>query len=289
MRAPVREVRRLYAKLSERDLAARRKMTGIGPKRAEIIIPGVSVFLRVLENLRLPGLYYSAAGVRDGIIADLAARGVGRELSQLSRDQRKEVERMSRRYGVSLEHARQVASLAHVLFTDLQPLHQLPAASGKLLEAAAYLHDAGHYVADSNHHKHSYYLVANSDLPGFTSRERELIANLCRYHRKSMPAAAHSNWQALNADDKQTLLRLIPFLRLADGLDVSNEQRVESLSGRILDGEVLLEVGSTADVSLEQWAAERAGETFKQVYGRSIATRQGGVSTRSAAPIMIRA
>ena len=128
MRASAHEVRRLYKKLSVLDLAERRKATGIGPKRAEIIVPGVSVLLRVLEDFRLPCLYYSAAGVRDGIIADLYARGVGRELAQLSRDQRKEVEQMSRRYGVALPHARKVAALAHTLFTDLQPSAPVAAA-----------------------------------------------------------------------------------------------------------------------------------------------------------------
>jgi exopolyphosphatase / guanosine-5'-triphosphate,3'-diphosphate pyrophosphatase len=274
MRAAAREVRRLYRKLSELDLAARRKLTGIGPRRAEIILPGVSVLLRVLEDFRLPGLYYSAAGVRDGIIADLAARGVGRELAQLSREQRREVEQMSRRYGVELEHARQVAGLAHVLFTDLQPLHKLPPHFGKLLEAAAYLHDVGHYVADASHHKHSLYLVANSDMPGFTNHERELIANLCRYHRKNMPAPVHPNWQALSAEDRRVLLLLIPLLRLADNLDVSHEARIQALSCRIQDGQVMLQVSSTGDVSLEQWAAERAGGVFQQVYNRPIATQR---------------
>lgn len=274
MRASAREVRRLYQKLSALDLADRRKVTGIGPKRAEIIVPGISVLLRVLENFRLPGVYYSAAGVRDGIIADLYARGVGRELAQLSRDQRKEVEQMSRRYGVPLPHARKVAALAHVLFTDLQPLHQLPPHFGKLLEAAAYLHDAGHFVADSNHHKHSYYLVSNSDMPGFTNRERELIANLCRYHRKSMPTPVHANWQSLNAEDKRVVLMLIPLLRLADNLDVSHEERIQSLSCRIRDGQVVLQLDAAADTSLEQWAAERAGEAFRQVYNRPVATQR---------------
>ena len=280
MRASAREVRRLYQKLSELDLAERRKVTGIGPRRAEIIVPGVSVLLRVLEDFRLPCLYYSAAGVRDGILADLDARGVGRELAQLSREQRKEVELMSRRYGVSLPHARKVAALAHVLFTDLQPLHQLPPHFGKLLEAAAYLHDAGHYVADSNHHKHSYYLVNNSDMPGFTNREREVIANLCRYHRKSLPTAVHANWQSLNAEDKRVVSLLIPLLRLADNLDVSHEARVESLSCRVRDSQVILQIGSAADISLEQWAAERAGEAFRQVYNRSVVTQKVPVDGR---------
>lgn len=274
MRASAREVRKLYRKLSLLDVDQRRKVTGIGPRRAEIIVPGVSVLLGVLEDLRLPAVYYSAAGVRDGIIADLAARGVGRELAQLSREQRNEVEQISRRYGVSLSHARKVAALAHVLFTDLQPLHQLPANFGKLLEAAAYLHDIGRYVADSSHHKHSYYLVANSDMSGFTNREREWIANLCRYHRKSMPAAVHTNWQNLSVEDKRVLMQLIPLLRLAENLDVSHEQRVNSLSCRIRDSQVVLQLGSREDVSLEQWAAERAGESFRQVYGRAIVAQK---------------
>ena len=187
MRASAHEVRRLYKRLSVLDLAERRKSIGIGPKRAEIIVPGISVLLRVLEDFRLPCLYYSAAGVRDGIIADLHARGVGRELAQLSRDQRKEVEQMSRRYGVAFPHARKVAGLAHILFTDLQPLHQLPPHLRQTAGSRRLSARCGHFVADSNHHKHSYYLVSNSDMPGFTNRERELIANLCRYHRKSMP------------------------------------------------------------------------------------------------------
>ena len=141
-----------------------------------------------LRQFRLPSLYYSSAGLRDGIIADLATRGVGRELSQLDAEQRRLMTAMARRYGVPLPHARKVAALAHTLFDSLQSLHALPPAYGKAIEAAAYLHDTGHYISDTRHHRHSFYLVANSDMPGFTERERRLIANLCRYHRKSTPA-----------------------------------------------------------------------------------------------------
>ena len=96
-------------------------------------MPGMTVLLQFLQEFHLPAVYYSRAGVRDGIIADLAARNVGAELSRLSRDQRREVEDMGRRYGVSLEHARKVADISNLLFTALQPLHE-PAA--RLRQAA---------------------------------------------------------------------------------------------------------------------------------------------------------
>ncbi len=271
LRVTTAQVRSLYQKLVELNLAGRRKITGIGPRRAEIIVPGIAVLLDFLQEFHLPAIYYSRAGVRDGIIADLAARNVGAELSRLSRDQRREVEDMGRRYGVSLERARRVANIASQIFTALQPLHQLPPASGKLLEAAAYLLDVGHYVSSVGHHKHSYYVVSNSDMPGFTESERLMIAALCRYHRKSLPSPMHNAFQSLTPEEKRTLTLLIPLLRLADNLERSHEQRIQSVDCRLNgNGEVMLQVQSSGNIDLEQWAAERAADVFREIYNRPV-------------------
>ncbi len=279
LHASTAQVRKLAKKLSALGLAERRRVTGIGPRRAEIIVPGITLLLSVLEMFQARAVNYCAAGVRDGIIADLAARGIGRELAELNREQRKEMERLSVRYGVPLKHARKVAALAGTLFNELQPLHGLAPGFGKLLQAAAYLHDVGHYVNDQSHHKHSYYLVANSDMSGFTNSERELIASLCRYHRKAMPAADHNTHRALGADERRALLLLIPLLRIADNLDRSGEQRVESIACQLRNGQpVILLSSKKADIELEQWAADRAGEIFRQVYGRPVSI------VRSTAP-----
>jgi exopolyphosphatase/guanosine-5'-triphosphate,3'-diphosphate pyrophosphatase len=270
LRISTAQVRRLYARLSQLNLAARRKVTGIGPRRAEIIVPGLAVLLHFAQQFHLPAVYYSRAGVRDGIIADLAARNVGAELSRLSRDQRREVEEMARRYGVPLDRARKVAHDASLLFSALQPIHGLPPAAGKLLEAAAYLCDVGHYVSSASHHKHAYYVVANSDMAGFTDRERLLIASLCRYHRKSLPGPLHSAYQILTADERRTLMQLIPILRLADNLDRSHNQRLQRVDVGTHDGEIVLQVHSDGNLDLEQWRAERAGEAFRQIYNRTV-------------------
>jgi exopolyphosphatase/guanosine-5'-triphosphate,3'-diphosphate pyrophosphatase len=266
LRSTSGQVRRFYEDVSAKDLNARRKLTGIGPRRAEIIVPGAALLFQVARSFHLSGFYYSAAGVRDGIIADLAARRVGRELSRLSREQRKVVEAMARRYGVSVPHARKVAGLAHTMFESLQPLHLLPPAVGKLLEAAAYLHDVGHYVSDTKHHKHSHYLVANSDMPAFTDRERFIIANLCRYHRRAMPGALHDNFATLNGEEKKTVELLAPLLRMADSLDRSHHQLIEKMECHLRDGSVVLRLRSEADIDLEEWAGERAAGIFQQVY-----------------------
>ena len=115
-KASITQIQELYNALAVGDLNARRKITGIGPKRAEIIIAGAAAFLSILRIFNQRSLYYSAAGVRDGIIADLTARGVGREFSQLSKEQRTLVEGMAKRYGASLRHARHVAGLCTTAF-----------------------------------------------------------------------------------------------------------------------------------------------------------------------------
>jgi len=269
-RATTVQIRRLYRHISALDNAARQKITGIGPRRAEIIVPGTAVLLHVLEAFQMPALFYSTAGVRDGIIADLAARGIDRGLTQLSADQRGVVEEMAEHYGVALRHGRKVARLANDLFVGLQHAHRLPAPFGRLLEAAAYLHDTGHYVSDTRHHKHSYYLVANSDLPGFTLNERELIANLCRYHRKALPSPEHSNLQALEAEERRAVTYLIPLLRLADSLDRSRGQRVQSVDVSSQANEFVIRLNALPDIDidLELWAAERLTDIFRQAYGK---------------------
>ncbi|MEO8594693.1 MAG: Ppx/GppA phosphatase family protein [Candidatus Solibacter sp.] len=271
LRVTTSQLRKLYSAVSVLGLAERRKITGIGPRRAEIIVPGMSVLLQFLQEFHLPSFYYSRAGVRDGIIADLAARNVGAELSRLSGEQRREVEEMARRYGVSLQHARKVADFSNLLFTALQPLHGLPPASGKLLEAAAYLLDVGHFISAVSHHKHSFYVVSNSDMAGFTDREQIVIAALCRYHRKSLPSPLHSPYLVLSEEERRRLQLMIPILRLADNLDTTGDQRIRGVECRLREGGgVTLLVHATSDIDLDQWAAEQAGETFQQIYQRPI-------------------
>jgi len=269
-RASVAQIRKLYGQLITLPIAGRRQIAGIGPRRAEIIVPGAAVYLKVLERFGLPALHYSVAGVRDGIVADLAARGAGHERTQLTREQRRVVEALARRYGVTLGHGRRVAEHAQSLFMAFRPLHRLAPEWARLLEAASYLRDTGHFVGSVGHHKHSAYVVMNSDLAGFTDHERFLIALLCRYHRKAMPSAKHLDYQKLNADDQRAIALLAPLLRLADALDRSREQRVASATVEITEKRATLRPAGEGNITLEVWAAERAAPDFTAAYGLAL-------------------
>jgi exopolyphosphatase/guanosine-5'-triphosphate,3'-diphosphate pyrophosphatase len=268
--ASLADIRRLYKSLAALPLAGRRKVPGIGPRRAEIIVPGAAVLVKVLERFGIGRLAYCSAGVRDGILRDLADRGVGRERQRLDPEERQFVEQFAGRFGVDLRHARKVASFARELFHALEPWHRLPPEQGRLLEAAALLRDVGHAISGTAHHKHSHYIVANSDLAGFTDVEKAQVALLCRYHRKTMPTARHGDFLSLPDDVRHAVVMLAPLLRIADALDRSRDQRVQSLTCELTPAGLRLTLESRLDASLEIWAVERASAEFTMVYERPL-------------------
>jgi exopolyphosphatase/guanosine-5'-triphosphate,3'-diphosphate pyrophosphatase len=205
--------------------------------------------------------------VRDGIVADLDARGVGRELSRVSRQQSRVLESMCRKFNVDLKSVRQIGQFAVELFESVGSLHKLQPEFGRLLQTAAYLHDVGQFISDTGHHKHSAYIVSNSDLPGYTDQERELISLLCRYHRKSLPTTRHELFRVLPPESRRAVQLMTPLLRIAVALDTSKEQRVGTIECQVASGGATLTLTGEQDFDLELWAAERAADVFRQVYG----------------------
>ena len=271
-RATLPQIRKLYKMLAAMPLSQRRTVTGIGPRRAEIIVPGAAVLVKVLDQFKIPQLAYCAGGLRDGIIRDLANRGAGHERARLQSDQRLLVEQFARRFAVDLKHARKVAAFARDLFHVLAPWHRLEPEQGRLLEAAAMLRDVGHAINDMSHHKHSQYIVANSDLAGFTDQERLEVAMLCRYHRKSMPALRHGDFQALLPGRQKVVLLLAPILRIADALDRSRDQRIDHIECELTLAGLTIALHSEFDTALEQWAVERVAPEFRQTFQRPLVT-----------------
>ncbi len=264
------QIRRLYRKLAALPVEARRAVTGIGPRRAEIIVAGAAVLATVLDQFSIGRLAYCAAGVRDGVLVDLARRGAGSERIHLDPAQRQAIERLARRFGVDLRHARHVATLAAELFHALIPWHGLEPEQGRLLEAACYLRDVGHAVNDMGHHKHSQYIVAHADLAGFTDTERAEIALLCRYHRKATPSVRHAEFTALSDASQRRVALLSPLIRIADALDRGRDQRIASIACQLQDGALRLIIQSERDATLERWAVDRVSPHFRDVYQKEL-------------------
>ena len=138
------------------------------------------------------------------------------------------------------------------------------------LEFGALLHDIGHAVSAQKHHKHTYYLVQNADLPGITDREREIVALIARFHRRSPPERSHPLLSALTVTEYLTVRKLSVLLRLADSLDRSHQQPIKDLNIALRRGAMNLQLRTRGPVDLELWDAERETPLFRRIVGRRI-------------------
>lgn len=171
-------------------------------------------------------------------------------------------------YPSEMVHMEQVACTAAMFFGELSDLHGMGRAELELLCSAALLHDIGISVDYRSHHKKSRKLIMTLDLPSFTTREREIVANVARYHRKARPAEKHKAFRALLEDDRELVRKLAAILRPADGLDRAHENAVN----RIVAGKRLPSLWNVAlygpgDLSYAAWAAERKAGLFEEVFG----------------------
>ena len=189
--AETRNVRRLTTRLTGMSNAQRSSIPGIGPKRSEIVVAGAHVYAALLERFALPGFVYSPLGLRDGILTQMLAEQDPKATAhqQFEQERWQGVLATCRRYGVDPKQADPVRQHALQLFRDLQPVHDLPAEYGSWIEAAAMMRDVGKFMNYQGHHRHAQYIIANSELFGFTPQQRAIMSAIARYLGKSRPVA----------------------------------------------------------------------------------------------------
>ncbi|MFL6103441.1 MAG: HD domain-containing protein [Actinomycetes bacterium] len=208
----------------------RSRLAGLDELRARSVVAGSQIAALVMQAFGLNQLVLAPWALREGVIlTELARRDPWPSAAPPDGPrQRQAVLDFARRHTWDEAHARQVTTLALSLFDQTSALHGLGPAERGLLEVAGLLHDVGYAISESDHHKHSLYLIRNADLDGFSARERDLVANIARYHRKALPADRHAEYMALDDDDRTLVRRLAALLRLADGLDADHFQVVEA-------------------------------------------------------------
>jgi exopolyphosphatase/guanosine-5'-triphosphate,3'-diphosphate pyrophosphatase len=266
---------KMAAKLSKLNQEERQRLPGIGTKRTEIIVAGATVFAEVMERCGLPGFRYSPLGLRDGLLAEMAAEHDRRTRSrrQIESDRRDALVAMGARYQADPEHARQVQERALELFGELRGLHQLPAEYEEWLSAAAMLHEVGGYVNRAGRHRHTYYIIAHSEIFGYTQAQRRLIAAIARYLGKSRPAPGDRALKLLPVSDREPVRRAVVLLRLAAALDQGRRGVVKCVRARVKDSRVTLALKSRrrTGADLELWALAKERGYFREVFGRELA------------------
>jgi exopolyphosphatase/guanosine-5'-triphosphate,3'-diphosphate pyrophosphatase len=218
--------------LKEKTAKKRAEIPGMDAKRADIIVAGALILEQAVSRLNIRSLTISDYALREGILLDYYQQQSNIEqYHHLSRLRYESVMNLCDVCQIDKAHAEHVCNIAVQIFDGLRAarLHSLGEAERELLEAAALLHDVGYHISSDQHHKHSYYIIRNSPLLGFTNDEEELIANIARYHRKSHPKLKHENYLRVPPQKRPLVALLAGILRIAEGLDRRRLHLIESV------------------------------------------------------------
>ncbi len=257
--------------LAALPVAERRGVPGIKPGRGDIILAAAVVLQTVVELGGFSGIEATESGLRDGIF--LARTILGEEQPLFPDVRRAAVRNLAVQYESDIPHTEHVAHLALQMHESLAEngLFVPQAGEPELLWAAAMLHDVGMTISYGDHHKHSRYLIVSAELPGFDPRERALIAQITRYHRKGVPKLGE--WAKLARDgDEEMLDRCALILRLAEHLERGRDQSVSEVHLRTNGDGVSLHLLAEGDLTLPRWSVERYGddEAFERTFHRPL-------------------
>lgn len=267
------DLRQVVTLLCGLSLDERRRVPGINPGRADIIIAGAAILDYFMGALGVAEIQVSERGLREGLLVDYLARSGHHHLLAGLTVRERSVRQLGRACSFDEGHAHHVQALALALFDSGREigLHGLGAAEREILEHAAMLHDIGTFLSYSNHHRHTYYLVRNADLLGFDQAEIAAIAAVARFHRKGYPTRRRAELAELDRPIRRAVPRLSMLLRLAENLDRSHAALVTAAVFRPAGkGEAQLSIAARADCQLELWGVHGQAAAFERAFRRRL-------------------
>jgi exopolyphosphatase/guanosine-5'-triphosphate,3'-diphosphate pyrophosphatase len=267
------ELRAVIARLCAVPLDERKRIPGINPDRADIIVAGAAILDAIMGELGIAEIRVSDRSLRDGLLVDYLTKTPGFPYTEKMSVRTRSVHMLGRACRIDIPHAEHVARLAFDLFDSGRDigLHNLGVWERELLEYASHLHDIGQFISFSGHHLHSKYIIENAELLGFNEEEVMLLAHITRYHRKRTPRKRDEEFNTLDPKSQHIILVLSTFLRLAEHLDRSHAGLVTTVRFTGMDSEkVSLEITSRVDCSLEAWAIESDIRAFKKAFCRTL-------------------
>jgi exopolyphosphatase / guanosine-5'-triphosphate,3'-diphosphate pyrophosphatase len=246
------------------------KLHGIPFAEAETLNPALLVYQTLLHKTIADRMIVSHVSMRDGLLLELAREVTGQEDESLLAGAIHSATAIAEKYRLDLNHARNVAEVAVRLFDFLQADHGLGPRYRLLLRVAALLHEVGGFVSNRAHHKHSEYIIQNSEIFGLNRREIMVVAQIARYHRRSVPRESHPLYISQPREIRVVINKLAAILRVADALIRGNGRRAQDISFRRQGDDFVIGLPGVDDILLEQRAIAAKGGLFEEVYGTKI-------------------
>ena len=240
-------------------------------QEAETVGPALLAYMHLANAFHVKQILVPKSSLREGLLKEMAAGGTWTEA--FSEQAVQSALALGAKYAFDEKHSQQVADLSIRLFHELQPEHRLEKRFELLLKIAALLHEVGMFIGDRGHHKHSMYIIMNSELFGLTRKDIALIALVARYHRRATPRPYHEEYTTLDRDSRIAVAKMAAILRVADALDRDHMQQKRALTFSREPGQFIISINDAVDLTLERLALKEKGNLFEEVFGMKAVVR----------------
>jgi exopolyphosphatase/guanosine-5'-triphosphate,3'-diphosphate pyrophosphatase len=258
----------LYTQLKNISNDQIRFTYGLSQKKAELLLPSLSIFYCFLKITNSNGIYVPKISLHQGILYDLLDELLDMPNKKESfNDIISSVWCIGKKYGINKPHAAFVEKISLYIFDQTYKLHKLGYRERMYLQVASILHDSGNIVNVTTHHIHSYTIIKNQSILGFSDEEISLIANIARYHSDEVPMKSHSNYQILSDKSKMIVSTLTAILKLAESLDSSHLQKIKELKLTLVGENLFFNLDAEDDIILEEWNFTKNTDFFEEVVG----------------------
>jgi exopolyphosphatase / guanosine-5'-triphosphate,3'-diphosphate pyrophosphatase len=264
-RVKVKELEAAVRTAGSADADAVVRRFGLPYSSGESLRPSLAIHHALMRRFGMGEVLVPGGDFQREFLADLLAEGS--DPGTLSDEVLQSARSLLRKYKGDMEHALHVAMLGQQLFQSLGSLHRLGAHYELLLRVSAILHEVGMFVSPKEHHKHSLYVIAHSEIFGLSESDLLICGLVARYHRRYGPDKSHPHYRDLSRHRRMVVLKLAALLRVADSLDRSHVQRVKQVKTRVRGRDLLVECEGVEDLTVEQLAIHEKGGLFEELFG----------------------
>lgn len=237
---------------------------------AESLVPGLLAYQLLLEMTSAETVVVPFLSIREGVIISRLGGNDQLVHDEFYTQVVASAVNLGKRYLLDEAHSWYVTRVALQFFDVLQSELGLDRHARLLLETAGILHDVGSFIRAVDHHIHSQYIIAHSDIFGLSKDDINIVANVVRYHRSELPGPNHQSYISLPRTDRTIVLKLSALLRVADALDRGHSQHIRDFDIELTQDSLFLRARGTHDVTLERLALDEKGDLFEELFGYKI-------------------
>lgn len=275
-RITVEEFNRFYEMLGRMTLDQIEETFEINADYANLLLPASTIIRQVLEVTGAENIWVPGTHMLDGIAAEYAEE---RKLLKFNHNFANDIivtsRNMAKRYKCHMSHIQAVESAALQVFDSLKKYHGLKERERLLLQIAADLHSCGKFVTMRNATEYAYNIIMATEIIGLSHVEREIVANIVRYHLKFFQyndikiEAEPSRISRLATPDNLTLIvaKLTAILRLANSMDRSHNNKLAGCRITVKNNKLVISTDYVGDVTLETLSIEEKADFFEEIFG----------------------